>query len=535
MSALTNGRNAMADDVISNWAFASKDKLELLDIFESPIWVFDLERHSMWWANQAAIRFWRASSLDDLMARDYSTDSSTVRKRLRQIFDNAALGHPTLDSWTLYPDGNPVPVNLRYTPVQVGTGYRDALLMEASVSDNDAIDATDQRIVEATRYTSIMISYFTAEGDMLSMNPAATEAFSVSSLADGTDSVSDHRANDFVDRFADPADGQALLTEIAAGREPRGEYLISTANGDRWHRLDLHRGRDPVSGLPVVVVVEEDVSPTKQALLDLENLNRTLEDKVAERTTALELARQQAEDANRAKSDFLARMSHDLRTPLNAILGFSDILSTEATRQLAAERFPEYGENIHVAADSLLSLVNDLLDLSRIEAGQFPIHAETISLRPLVEDTVDIFRSSFSARNIAIECESGPDVVVISDKRAVSQILTNLLSNALKYTDPPGRVSLSITAPTPTTPATIEVSDSGRGIPPDELAFVFDPYFRGSADVAREINGTGLGLPICKRLAELIFADLEIESEVSAGTTATLVLPAEIPTPAAAP
>ncbi|MFT5487706.1 MAG: signal transduction histidine kinase [Paracoccaceae bacterium] len=520
--------NAIAGGVTSNWAFASRDKLQLLDIFETPIWVFDIDRHCMWWANQAAIRFWHAASFDDMIDRDYSTDSSTVRKRLRQIFDHAPLGQPTLDSWTLYPDDTPVPVNLRYTPVRVGTDHRDALLMEAAVSDNAGIDATDQRVVEATRYTSIMISYFTLDGDLLSMNPAAREAFSVGLAAGGYAEQANAVANVFVTKFANPAEGSSLLAEVDGGSEPDGEFLMLTTVGNRWHRLDIKRGRDPVSGLPVIVVVEEDVSTTKQALLDLEYLNRTLEDKVAVRTTALELARQQAEDANRAKSDFLARMSHDLRTPLNAILGFSDILSTETTRKLAAERFQEYGQHIHGAADSLLSLVNDLLDLSRIEAGQFPIHPETIALRPLVEDTIEIFRDSFDARKITLEFEPGPDVTIVSDKRAVSQILTNLLSNGLKYTEPTGRVSLTVAAATSATPARISVADTGRGIPPDELALVFEPYFRGSADVAREINGTGLGLPICKRLAELISADLDIDSRVSAGTTVSLSLPAEI-------
>ena len=525
----------MDSDGPSNWSFPTRTKLQLLDIFETPIWIFDIEKHAMWWANRAAIRFWNAPSMDELLKRDYSADSNTVRKRLQQIFDNAPLGQPTLDSWTLYPGGNPVPVNLRYTPVKIGADQRDALLIEASISENEGIDSTDQRIVEATRYTSIMISYFTLDGDLLSMNPSATEAFSGAKHAARNAGTAHRPGNDFLRRFSDQEEGQAVLRDIARGEEPAGEFRIATVNGDRWHRLNLHRGRDPVSALPVIVVVEEDVSTAKQAVLDLEHLNRTLEDKVSERTTALELARKQAVDANRAKSDFLARMSHDLRTPLNAILGFSDILSTETTQKLAAQRFREYGQNIHIAAGSLLTLVNDLLDLSRIEAEQFPIHPETIALRPLLEDTMEIFRDSFDARNISLELAPSADVSVISDRRAVSQILTNLLSNGLKYTEPTGRVSLSLAAPTPVTPAHIKIMDTGRGIPPDELSYVFDPYFRGSADVARENNGTGLGLPICKRLADLISADLEIESRVSAGTSMSLFLPAEIPAARAAP
>ena len=306
------------------------------------------------------------------------------------------------------------------------------------------------RVVEATRCTSIMISYFMLDGDLFSMNPAATEAFSFGRVSDSEKEMVDARSKVFSARFVDLSDGITLLKAISHGEEPRGEFLIATVSGKRWHRLDLHRGRDPVSSLPVIVVVEEDVSTSKQALQDLENLNRTLEEKVEERTTALQLARRQSEDANRAKSDFLARMSQDLCTPLNAILGFSDILSTDTTRKLTAERFQEYGQNIHIVADSLLTLVNDLLDLSRIETGQFPIHSEEFVLGPLVEETAEFSRDSFEARNIGLDCQIARDVTVASDRRAISQILSNLLSSGLKYTDPTGRVSVTVAAATTT-------------------------------------------------------------------------------------
>jgi signal transduction histidine kinase len=221
-------------------------------------------------------------------------------------------------------------------------------------------------------------------------------------------------------------------------------------------------------------------------------------------------------------------MSHDLRTPLNSILGFLGILSTDTTRNLAAERFQEYGQNIHIAADSLLTLVNDLLDLSRIEAGQFPIHPEEFVLGPLVEETANssapVSKPETSGSTVRLR-----DVTVASDRRAISQILSNLLSNGLKYTDPAGHVSVTLVAATATDRAQIIVSDTGRGIPPDDLLLIFEPYFRGSADIARDISGTGLGLPICKRPAELIDADLQIDSEVSVGTSVSLSLPPDIP------
>ena len=188
---------AILASAAANWTFPSRNELQILDIFEAPIWVFDIERHGMWWANRAAIRFWQAASLDELIGRDYSSDSSTVRKRLRQIYNNAPLGQPTLDSWTLYPGDKPIPANLRYIPVQIGTGRRDALLIEAALSDNDGIDSTDMRVVEATRYTSIMISYFTLDGDLLSMTPAATEAFSYGRASGSEKEMVDARSKCF--------------------------------------------------------------------------------------------------------------------------------------------------------------------------------------------------------------------------------------------------------------------------------------------------------------------------------------------------
>ena len=167
------------------------------------------------------------------------------------------------------PGSHTVPVNLRYTPVKIGADQRDALLIEASISENEGIDSTDQRIVEATRYTSIMISYFTLDGDLLSMNPSATEAFSGAKHAARNAGTAHRPGNDFLRRFSDQEEGQAVLRDIARCEEPAGEFRIATVNGDRWHRLNLHRGRDPVSALPVIVVVEEDVSTAKQAVLDL--------------------------------------------------------------------------------------------------------------------------------------------------------------------------------------------------------------------------------------------------------------------------
>ena len=518
---------------ISSWTFPTRDSLALLEVFESPVWVFDIERHCIWWANQAALRFWHAESLEDLLSRDFSSDTSTVRRRLRLLFENAAAGQSTLDSWTLYPNGSPVSVDVRLTPSKIGPDSRDALIMHATVSDRD-LEASDRRLLEATRYTSIMISYFTVDGDPISMNPAAAAAFgqrAAGPAEGGTGTLPSFQA-----RFAEPREADMLLQRIGNGEEPEGEFRIVTTHGTRWHHVSLHSGRDPLTGAPVIVVVEEDISSLKNAVRDLECLNRTLEHKVTERTTALAEAKRQAEEANRAKSDFLARMSHDLRTPLNAILGFSDILSADITRDLAQARYRDYGENIHIAAEKLLALVNDLLDLSRIEADRFPIYPEPVALVPLVNETLAFFREDLRNSNLVVDfdppADADADTTVVSDRRALSRILTNLVSNGVKYTRSPGRISIALEQRTDdpvSSRVLLRIADTGPGIPARDLRNIFEPYFRGKADVANDAEGTGLGLPICQRLAKLIDVELDIRSEVETGTTVCLSIPRAIP------
>lgn len=503
----------------SRWTFPTPQNLDLLDAIESPVWVFDVERHCIWWANQAALRFWRADSLQDLLARDFGSDSSTVRRRLRLVVENGTKGQSTHESWTLYPNDAPISVDLRLTPVHIGSNHRDALIMHATVSDRD-LGGADKQLIEATRYTSIMISYFTLDGDLISMNPAAAEAFALTAM-----DAHDTARPTFQARFANPSEANALLERSDDGEEPAGEYRILTSLGVRWHRVNLHRGRDPLTGAPVVIVVEENISSLKQAVRDLEYLNQTLEQKVTERTTALVEATNRAEDANRAKSDFLARMSHDLRTPLNAILGFSDILSSDITRDLAEQRYREYGDDINSAAKNLLALVNDLLDLSRIEADQYPVQQEPVALVPMAQETLAYFRHDIERTDISVEFSPSFEMSVLTDRRALAQILSNLVSNSLKYTRTPGRVSVTLEPSADPARALLTIADTGPGIPPEDLTNIFEPYFRGGADVAHGTQGTGLGLAICKRLAELIDVDLRIRSNVATGTSVTLSIP----------
>lgn len=502
--------------------FPSRELLSPLDLSVAPIWIFDIEHHNIWWANTAAVRFWRADSRDDLLKRDYSTDSETVRKRLRQLSNNAFPGKPTNDTWTLYPKDKPVSVPLSLTPVQIDSDRRDALLVEVTTFDQPDADAADWRLVEATRYTSIMISYFTRNGRLISMNPAAIEAF-------GNETVYPQSEVEtlltFQSRFSDQTLAKKMLLDAADGSEPSGEYQVATSAGQKWHQIDVRSGRDPVTGTTCLVVIEEDISSLKQAVFDLEELNQTLEEKVSERTAALEKAITRAEQANKAKSEFLARMSHDLRTPLNAILGFSDILSSPGTQCLAQKRFQEYGSDINAAAGNLLNLVNDLLDLSRIEAGRFPIYPEKLDICTLFEDTGSLFEASLKQHQMTLDLNCTLSNSVVSDRRALSQIVTNLMTNAVKYNRRGGSVTVSVNHAKSCDAVIVTIADTGQGIPSSELGDIFEPYVRGRAEHATNSEGTGLGLPICKQLADLLHIEIDIQSEVDEGTTVSLIIP----------
>ena len=493
--------------------FPSRESLNTLSLAIGPIWVFDLDQHRVWWANAAAVRFWDAESEAELLARAYEGDSGTTRRRLRQIFESTPPGQTVQDSWTLYPDGRPTSVAISLMPIRIRPEGAPALLIQLVSQFDDKDTGVDRRMVEASRYTAVMISIFDMDGSLLSMNPAAQDTFD--------------RSESLTARFADPEEARQMIDACREGRESKGEYQAVTSEGKRWHRIDMKIGFDPVSGGRCIIAVEEDISVLKDALLRLETLNRTLEEKVEERTLELDFARRRAEEANNAKSEFLASMSHDLRTPLNAILGFSEILSSRETQDMARDRYQEYGQDIHKAAVALLLLVDDLLDLSRIEAGRTTMDMEDADVAVILRDCVTMIGPTVAGKGIELAVDLPVGLKARTDVRAVAQIAANLLSNAAKFTPVDGRIEVSARRDDADHSIVVTVADSGIGIPKEDLRRVFEPYRRGRTDVARSIQGTGLGLAICRRLADLLNARLDIESKPGIGTTVTLRLPIE--------
>lgn len=246
------------------------------------------------------------------------------------------------------------------------------------------------------------------------------------------------------------------------------------------------------------------------------------------KTTERELitARKQAEAASSAKSDFLARVSHEIRTPLNAIIGFSDVMMNERFGPVGNERYKDYLKDIHASGTHLIALVNDLLDLSKIEAGKLDLSFEPVNLNDLTQQTVALMQPEASRERIIIRTSLAPELpAVVADARSVRQIVLNLLSNSIKFTGAGGQVILS-TARTDHGEAVLRVRDTGVGMSETDLKTALEPFRQLATATRPDTQGTGLGLPLTKALVEANSARFSIKSAVNAGTLVEIVFPA---------
>ncbi|MBU3889433.1 sensor histidine kinase [Methylosinus sporium] len=238
-------------------------------------------------------------------------------------------------------------------------------------------------------------------------------------------------------------------------------------------------------------------------------------------------ARRRAEEANLAKSRFLATMSHELRTPLNAILGFSEVLKNELFGVHAVAAYKDYSNDIHSSGQHLLMLINEILDLSRVEAGRYELKEESVSLAGVVEDCRHLLTIRAQKRGIEMIEAKEPDLPRIwADERAVRQIVLNLLTNAIKFTPQGGQVTLKI-GWTSAGGQYVAIRDTGPGIPEEEIAVVMSSFGRGTLAQKNAEEGTGLGLPIVKGLVDLHGGLFKLKSRVREGTEAIVVFPPE--------
>ncbi|WP_421792221.1 PAS domain-containing sensor histidine kinase [Hyphobacterium sp.] len=318
------------------------------------------------------------------------------------------------------------------------------------------------------------------------------------------------------------------IKSVQSGASPGDAYEMELGDG-RW----LHYSERSTSdgGLVSVGADITDLKNQESALKESEQrLRNTVEDvrrnqqRIAELANKYEEEKIRAEEANRSKSEFLANMSHELRTPLNAVNGFSEIMLREMFGPLGDERYIDYVKDIHTSGQHLLSLINDILDMSKIEAGKMQLQKEPASLATIVEQSLRLVKARADEKSIRLVSELDetlPDLT--ADPRAMKQVVLNLLSNAVKFTPEEGRVtvrSFEIEGQ-----LALQVADTGIGIPKEDLPRLGRPFEQIESQHSKSHQGTGLGLALSKSLIEMHAGRMEIDSELGEGTTVTIIVP----------
>jgi PAS domain S-box-containing protein len=282
-----------------------------------------------------------------------------------------------------------------------------------------------------------------------------------------------------------------------------------------------------------ILSIGVDITARRRVEEELRATQASLEERVRARTAELAEAKERAELADRLKSAFLATMSHELRTPLNSIIGFTGIILQGLAGPLNAEQTKQLGM-VQSSARHLLSLINDVLDISKIEAGQLEIHAEQFDLRASLEKVAALVKPMAEKRGLSLKVVLPADLKqAVSDRLRVEQVLLNLLNNAIKFTEHGGvtleaRLIEGYTCPNRTMPqpaAQLRVIDTGIGIKPEDMEKIFLPFRQVDSGLTRQHDGTGLGLAICRRLADLLGGEISAESAWGRGSAFTFVFP----------
>ncbi|MBI5334193.1 MAG: PAS domain S-box protein [Burkholderiales bacterium] len=358
------------------------------------------------------------------------------------------------------------------------------------------------------------ITRVSLDGRVLDANARACEI-----LGRPREAVVGRLLRDFLHPDDQRTDG-AGIDELLAGRLPRvsGERRYLRADGSTvWVQGSVTLLRDAHGRPDHLVAVLEDITERKRYVDAM-------------------IATQAAERANRAKSEFLSRMSHELRTPLNAMLGFAQLLRVDASQPLSATQRTKI-EHIERAGAHLLSMISDVLDLSRIEAGGLPLSIEPLPIQAVLDDALNLSAAEARATHVQIRVEPLPaDLCARADRVRLRQVLVNLLSNAIKYNLPGGQVLIRCRAEARNASApgdegsciALSVADTGPGMSEQQQAHLFEPFNRLGAERSG-IEGSGIGLVIVRRLLELMGGSIEVDSTVGRGSTFTVRVPAAQP------
>ncbi|MGE5539882.1 MAG: ATP-binding protein [Gemmatimonas sp.] len=395
-------------------------------------------------------------------------------------------------------DGTPFPARLIVEPVEAGDGRERYVVRIATLAGDSAADPAMTAIINGVNDAATLWDH---ADRLILWNDRALEFHAGISgvIRLGTP------FEEFVSRCVDAGTDAAALQQFVASnvaRHRRATGVREEISIGARHLLVAERR------LPGGAVVRLETDITDQKLREIE----------------LRAAKDKAEAASRSKSTFLANMSHELRTPLNAVIGFSDILKTQMLGPVGNPKYLEYANHISDSGAHLLHLVNYILDLSRVEAGRYELRREALAPGELVADVLRLVRLGADKSNLELHTTVAADLpAIMVDRRALRQVLLNILSNAIKFTPAGGRVSVSATARDGR--VAIAVADTGIGIAKEDLPRLAHPFEQAGDAYARSQPGSGLGLAITKQLVELHGGSLTIDSAIGEGTTVVVALP----------
>ncbi len=318
---------------------------------------------------------------------------------------------------------------------------------------------------------------------------------------------------DKIDRTFAPGTIEVFIAELCAIAENKkvfhSEAEFRTLDGKKINTIITFQIPETEQGYRSVTVSIIDITERKKAEMELE------------------LAKDEAIKANKAKSEFLANVSHELRTPLNAIIGFAQMLRAETFGPLGSDKNKEYVEIIHNSGDHLHEIIGDILDLSKIEAGEESLHEETFNINEIINECIEMMSASAARKKLSLPTDIQADIFPLTaDRSKVKQIILNLLSNAIKFTPENGEVKTEVLYNSGQA-ILLKIRDTGSGIPSEDMDKVLEPFGQVESAYTRTHEGTGLGLPLVKSLIEMHNGAISIESEVDIGTTVTIEFPPE--------
>ncbi len=454
-----------------------------------------------------------------LIPRDSWREEAQILKRLR---NGERVDH--FETTRIRKDGRRIAVSLTISPVHDSTGairgiskiardvteHRQLLEREESARAEALGERKFRRLIEDAPDAILQVD---VDGKILLANRTAERMFGYSGeelLGIGVESLVP----------------QAVRSKHAALRK---EYAKAGVSRPMGFGLDLYAYRKDGTELPVeislspiqtedgvnVTAVIRDVSERKRAEEQIRSLEQSY---LAE----LEVRHKEAERLNQLKSEFMASISHELRTPLHTIIGFAELLSEEGAGPLN-EKQRRFVSHIQTDSEHLLGLINDVLDLSRIEAGGLVVRTEALSLQESISEAVNAIRPQAAGKQVTVREGAIPKTEVLADPMRVRQILYNLLSNGVKFTEPGGEVAVS--AELDADSVRITVADTGRGIPEEECGRIFDKFYQVGYTTGGVRQGTGLGLAICKQLVEIQGGKIWVISEPGKGSHFQFTLP----------